>query len=307
MKEQFREEIMKLVGRKLGKGYGVTRRDTEGRNGHIRHEICIHKTGEAQPVAVCLEDAVLRCIEEGLPPEGLPDGIVQMYLQEEVSRHISMGLYGPAALEGMVRVRLVNYESNSSNLEGRPHRRILDLAADYYLDIEAVTGIDSAAVQITNRMAGDWGITEERLYRIGMMSLLAHGGCQIIEVESLLLDMMGGMPDEMKGVLDKLGQKAEMYVISSPGRCFGAACLLDTAFLQEVAEEKGCDLLIYPSSVHEAIAVPFRDGNGATLGTRDIQEINEWAVPKYERLSNSVYRYDREKKEVSIFRKGGPL
>lgn len=307
MKEQFREEIMKLVGKRLGKGYGVTFRDTEGRNGHTRHEICIHKAGEARPVAVCLEDVVLRCIEEGLPPEGLPDGIVQMYLQEEVSRYISMGLYGPVALEGMVRVRLVNYGSNSVDLAGRPHRRILDLAADYYLDIEAVTGIDGAAVQVTDRMAGDWGITEERLHRLGMVSLLAHGGCQAVEVEEMLLDLMGGVPDEMKAVLDRLGQKAEMYVISSPGRCFGAACLLDTAFLQEVAEGKGCDLLIYPSSVHEAIAVPFREGNGAALDARDVQEINEWAVPKYERLSNSVYLYDRSRKGLSIFREGRPL
>ncbi len=162
MKEQFREEIMKLVGRRFGKGYNVTRRDTEGRNGHTRHEICIYKTGEAQPVAVCLEDAILRCIEEGLPPGELPDGIVQMYLQEEVSRHISMGLYGPAALEGMVRERLgfcgvMQYE------------RMRDRCRKITAGLQEKTGYDrAAAIEKCRRRAkrsrkADDGVGEDAL------------------------------------------------------------------------------------------------------------------------------------------------
>ena len=38
-----------------------------------------------------------------------------------------------------------------------------------------------------------------------------------------------------------------------------------------------------------------------------VREINEKELPREERLSNCIYRYGREKKEVSIFRKGDPL
>ena len=145
MNGRLRDDIMKELGTRMGKRYGIVPRDTEGRNGHIRHEICIHKAGEAQAVAICLEEAVMRCIKEGLSPDELPGAILQMYLQEEVSQDISRGLYDPSILEGMVRVRLVNYRANSADLAGRPHRRFLDLAADYYLDMEAATGMDGAA------------------------------------------------------------------------------------------------------------------------------------------------------------------
>lgn len=303
----LRDDIMKALGTRMGKKYGIAPRDTEGRNGHIRHEICIHKAGETEAVAICLEEAIMRCIREGLTPDELPGAIIQMYLQEEASQDISRGLYVSRTLEGMVRVRLVNYRANSADLAGRPHRRFLDLAADYYLDMEAATGIDGAAIQVTGKMAADWGITEERLYQLGMMGLSAHGGCQAVEVEDMLRKLTAENPGEMEGIFGRQGQKPEMYVLLSPRQCFGAACLLDTAFLQKVADEKGCDMLIYPSSVHEAFAVPFRDGNGKILSTRDVQEINECTVPRYEWLSNSVYLYDRAKKGLGIFREGRPF
>ncbi len=307
MNGRLRDDIMKELGTRMGKRYGIVPRDTEGRNGHIRHEICIHKAGEAQAVAICLEEAVMRCIKEGLSPDELPGAILQMYLQEEVSQDISRGLYDPSILEGMVRVRLVNYRANSADLAGRPHRRFLDLAADYYLDMEAATGMDGAAIHVTGKMAGDWRITEERLYQLGTMGLSAYGGCQAVEVEDMLRKMMAENPGEVECIFGKQGQKPEMYVLLSPRKCFGAACLLDTAFLQKVADEKGCDMLIYPSSIHEAFAVPFRDGNGKILSTRDVQEINECTVPRYEWLSNSVYLYDRAKKGLTIFKEGRPF
>lgn len=307
MNGRFRDDIMKALGTRMGKRYGIALRETEDRNGDIRHKICIHKAGKDQAVAICLEEAIMRCLKEGLPPDGLPGAILQMYLQEEVSQDISRGLYGPRTLEGMVKVRLVNYRANSADLAGRPHRRFLDLAADYYLDMEAATGIDGAAIQVTGKIAGDWGITEERLYKLGMMGLSAYGGCQAVEIEDMLRKMMAENPGEVERILGKQGQKPEMYVLLSPGKFFGAACLLDTAFLQKVADEKGCDMLIYPSSIHEALAVPLRDGNGKTLSTRDVQEINECTVLRCEWLSNSVYLYDRAKKGLTIFREGRPF
>lgn len=307
MREQFRNDVMEMLEMRIGERHSTVPRDMEGRNGHVRHGICIQRERDAEAIVICLEEAILRCIAEGRPPEELPEAILQIYLQEKASRDISRGLYASRTLEGMARVRLVNYRANSADLAGRPHRRFLDLAAEYYLDMEAATGIDGAAIQVTGKMAADWGITEERLYQLGMMGLSAHGGCQAVEVEDMLRKLTEEDPGEVEGIFERQGQKPEMYVLLSPRQCFGAACLLDTAFLQKVADEKGCDMLIYPSSVHEAFAVPFRDGNGKILSTRDVQEINECTVPRYDWLSNSVYLYDRAKKGLGIFREGRPF
>ena len=43
------------------------------------------------------------------------------------------------------------------------------------------------------------------------------------------------------------------------------------------------------------------------MDTKDIQEINYEYLPKDEWLSNSIYRYDREKREVYVYKEGAPL
>lgn len=311
MKEQFRNNVMKILEMRLGEGYSTAPRDMEGDSGRVCHGICIQRERDAAAIVVCLEEAILRCIAEGRPPERLPEAILQMYLQEEATRDIARGLYSFGQLEGMVRMEIVNYKANSAELAGRPNRKFLDLAVAYYLDMEEATGIKYAIAQVTGRVAGSWGITEEELYRLGMARLLAEDGCQAMEAMGVLRELVEEGPDGMKEAFEEAmqtaGKEVEMYVISNPGQRFGAASLLNTEFLQKMAEERGCDLLIYPSSVHEAVAVPCRDGNGAALSIRDVQEINEWTVPKYEQLSNSVYLYDMSKKGLTIFREGRPL
>ena len=310
MREQFRNDVMEMLGMRLGERYSTAPRDVKGGSGPVRHGIRIHRKGDAEATVVCLEEAILHCIAEGRPPEELPKAILQTYLQEEASRDIARGLYSPGQLEGMVRIEAVNYRANSAGLAGRPHRRFLDLAAAYYLDMEEATGIKYAIARVTGRVAGSWGIPEEELYRLGMERLLAEDGCQAMEATGVVRELMEEGPDGMKEAFEeavrKAGKKAEVYVITSPGQRFGAAGLLNTAFLQEMAEEKGCSLIIYPSSVHEVIAVPYRDGDGL-MGTEDVQEINEALVPRSEWLSNSVYLYDMSHKRLTIFREGRPL
>lgn len=306
MREQFRNDVMEMLEMRIGERHSTSPRDMEGRNGHVRHGICIQRERDEEAIVICLEEAILHCIAEGRPPEELPEAILQIYLQEEASRDIARGLYSFGQLEGMVRIEMVNYEANSAELAGRPNRKFLDLAVAYYLDMEEATGIKYATAQVTGRVAESWGITEDELYRLGMARLLAEDGCQAVEATGILREMMEEEPDGMKEAFEEAvriaEKKAEMYVISNSEQRFGAASLLNTEFLQKVADEKGCDLIIYPSSIHEAIAVPFREGSGEILDTRDVQEINECSVLRYEWLSNSVYLYDRTQRGLAIFR-----
>ena len=49
-----------------------------------------------------------------------------------------------------------------------------------------------------------------------------------------------------------------MYVASNQKNYFGAVCMLDRSLLQQLADTKGCDLNIYPSSVKELIIIPVK-------------------------------------------------
>ena len=65
-----------------------------------------------------------------------------------------------------------------------------------------------------------------------------------------------------------------MYVVTNKGHFYGANCLLNTSFLQEMAENSGSSLIVYPGSVHELIILPQKNGYEDRMGTKDIQEIS---------------------------------
>ena len=156
-----------------------------------------------------------------------------------------------------------------------------------------------------------WGITEDDLYRLGMKKLLAEGACCITEIFRLIRQVVQKEQDRMtEAVIAEFGKgrnMPELYVASNQKRSFGANCLLNVSLLQEFAENKECNLIIYPSSVHEILLLPIKDENENHLDTRDIREINYLNVSKDEWLSNSIYYYDRDKKEVFIYEEGEPL
>lgn len=115
----------------------------------------------------------------------------------------------------------------------------------------------------------------------------------------------------MRAALEEIEKEGapivEMYVASNQKHRFGAVCMFDSSLLQQMAYSKGCDLNIYPSCIDELIIIPVKDGNEDCMSTEDVWEINMCNVPKEERLSNSICRYDRVTQEVSIYKEGAPL
>ena len=90
-----------------------------------------------------------------------------------------------------------------------------------------------------------------------------------------------------------------MYVISNEANIFGAASMLYEDKLDELSEKLDLSLYILPSSVHECIAISDKFGNPDDLAEM-VYEINMDQVKLDERLSNQVYRYDKDAKTLRL-------
>ena len=53
--------------------------------------------------------------------------------------------------------------------------------------------------------------------------------------------------EEAIAELQKDHDRPKMYVLTNQGRFYGANCLLNTSFLQEMAEDSGSSLIIFPA------------------------------------------------------------
>ncbi len=199
-----------------------------------------------------------------------------------------------------VMMCLVNTEQNQELLADVPNRAFHDLSVIYRW---VIGGIPDAAgsVIVTDSVAKMAGVTEEELFQCASKNTRQISPVSIITIQELLFELMP-LPPEMKSMFEQEKSPGEnMWIITNENRYNGAVSMLYEENLHELAEKVGDDLFILPSSIHEVIAVPaeMAEGNPVYLAEM-VHNVNMGEVELEERLSNSVYHYDRNARKVTL-------
>lgn len=201
--------------------------------------------------------------------------------------------------------RIVNKESNEERLQGLPHTEMGDLAVTYHVDL-GTSEDGQMSVAINNEMMEKYGVSVEELHDQACANMETMTPTQFKSMADTLMEIM--VPDyaemseerreEVKAEMGVAGPGEDaMYVISNSSKTFGAAALLDSDTMDQIEEKIG-EFYILPSSVHECILVPkTQDMDLATLENM-VQEVNATQVAPNEVLSDHVYAYDSETKEI---------
>lgn len=198
---------------------------------------------------------------------------------------------------------LVNTEQNRELLADVPNRAFHDLSVIYRWVVENTPDAIGSVI-VSNEIAGVAGMTEEELFRCAVKNTRRINPVSI----ELMKDIVGvipegiPMPSEMREELEKMKQIAEnTWIVSNEKKINGAVSMLYEENLHQLAEKLGEDLLILPSSIHEVIAVPAGMAEGKLANMLEaVQKINREEVRLEERLSNSVYHYDRTARKITL-------
>lgn len=193
---------------------------------------------------------------------------------------------------------------NAQRLKDSPSRRLNDLSVSYRVSIkDGEKG--SASIHINNDYALRLGMDENELYKLAcdnMKRLYPPETTRLVDyIYSSLQEK--GMSDEEIEVM--LGGPIQGLYESSPWlvrnhSANGATVLLDNEVFDELANYVDDDLVIIPSSIYEVLAVeasmiPDREELSAFIKSVNINEVDE-----NERLSNQVYMYSREDKQIRM-------
>lgn len=304
--ENLRNKVMEALKMKLGEEYTIIPKDNRKNNGLIMHGICINREGDSVSPVIYVDELIRHCCMGEQSPEKVADQILKTYLQNEIPQNVAVHVRDFDKMKELVRIMLINHDANVSELENIPHRKFLDLAVTYYLEMEP-----GASATVTNRLMEIWGITEDDLYGLGMKRLILGDDCCITDILSILRQVTQEEQDKItECAIDEMQKDRsgpEMYVATNFQKRYGANCLMNTFLLQGLAENLGHSLIIFPSSIHELVIIPQKKGIENYMSTGDVQAINISEVAREECLSNSIYRYDRERQEVSVFEEGAPL
>ncbi len=202
-----------------------------------------------------------------------------------------------------VFMQLINTESNRELLSMTPHREFNDMSVIYRVCVSLDDdGLQS--VMITDPLAEELNLSEEELFELASKQTKELFPPEIKGLNEVLSGFFTdtGLDNHEAGeLMDDIGMNelgAPLVLVSNKYYVQGATMMLYDDVLQDVSNRLGGDIYVMPSSIHEFLALPVSLGNPEDLQEM-VTSINEGSVREEERLSNQVFHYDAEKRELT--------
>lgn len=311
--ETFKEELLKEVTMELstrGLAYDVDICTVNGTNvGYDAIQFSSNKAessgnaGQTVTPLVRIEHFYTRCSTGFSTCKACAMEIVECF-KEELDRVACMPKLDVSTLLDNVFPSLVSTASNAELLEGAVHRKWLDLSIIYRWNVSDCIPGAGGTIRVTPSLLEQIGCSEEQLHERAMENIRTKEdfACSATSMLDVMMDMMGIVSEEDKERFlsaTPSPDDAPMYVLTRQDKAYGSYAMLDTNLLDELAAKLEDNLIILPSSIHEVIVIPRGDENLSSLATM-VSDVNGSEVHEDERLSYSIYVYNRETKEVSI-------
>lgn len=198
-------------------------------------------------------------------------------------------------LDGAI-IQVVNAEKNADQLNDIPHRRFLDLAAIVrcVVDLGGIAG--QGSMKVTYTMIQGFGISEDDLFERALQNTVEKYPLRFMPMGQMMSELVGGSPEDFDGDM-----KSPLYVLTNQQKMNGAAVMFWPEKIGEIADKIGDDVYVLPSSIHEVLLTTV---HGCALEVRDLQnmvrEINATVVDQEEVLSDNVYVYRRETRDLIV-------
>lgn len=254
--------------------------------------------GKETVVPVIYLEPFYRMHQEGTGTEEVLGEIARVYMNGLQQRHPSVvENFRFEDIKEKLFVTVINAEMNEEILTDVPHEIREDLALVYRVYVD-MPGDINGSILVHNAHLLSWEITEEMLKEAAWENMCDQFKPEFISMDNLLEGLLGmNQPfDESVGT--------EMYVLTNREKFHGAAYIFDEQLMGRIAEELGADLLILPSSIHEAIILKMTEDIDVEAMRNMVMEINYTQLAPNEILSNEIYQFCRESNTISMITEG---
>lgn len=195
-------------------------------------------------------------------------------------------------IEDKVVCQVINTNSNRNVLKTCPSKQIMDLS----IILRVIVYKDYSGVS-------SFVLTDEIIEKLDMDQELLF--------EKALINTKRLFPHEIFPLLDIIRDKADPFgfpdddsmigkitVISDPYKFLGASALLYPEIFKKLSEDFDSDLYIMPSSIRDLIVLPCDDFSDWRALNEMVIRVNSEDVSAEDKLSDSLYYYDREKNKI---------
>lgn len=298
--KDFAEKVRAAAGEELGRDYKVEIKNVRKNNGVCHTGLIVLEKGRDTAPTIYLED-FLAAYGDGMSFSDIVSSIVRVCRRGLVKEKVETEFFRHfESVRDRICYRLVGREGNGSFLEEIPHMEFLDLAVCFYYSWSDDV-IGRGSILIYNSHMEMWGTSTEELYKLAEVNTPRLFPWMLDTLPEILCE--AGEEDccgELKNLPQENIPDIPMRVLTSSNRRYGAACVLYPGVLEKVAERMGGDFYVFPSSIHEVILMPCDGMVTEEYMKTMISDINNKQVDPEEVLSNSLYRYDTQKKKLEL-------
>lgn len=290
--KEFAVKVQKGVAGRLGEEAQVILQEVRKNNGVVRQGLSVGRKGRNISATVYL-DSFYEMYGEGAAIKDIVERITAVYENDAPGQNVDMEFFSDFdKVKDRISYRLINARRNEELLELIPHIRFLDLAVCFYYAYYN-EALGKGIITVYNNHMEMWNASTQELMRLAQENTRRIFGVQCRPLTEIVEEMLEDGYNEALPVVP-------MKILSNKDRVYGAACLLYPGLLQEISQKESADFYILPSSVHEVILLTD-DGSEDPGKLREmVREVNEQQVEPQEVLSDSVYYYGREDKQIKI-------
>ena len=142
----------------------------------------------------------------------------------------------------------------------------------------------SFSVKVTPALLANARLPEEDAWLVAKLNL--EQSVQIVSLQNMLTDML-------RQALGTEEDQLHVHVATTSYRTKGAAAILCRDELLEFMEKYEAEkLIILPSSIHEALIIPYHNYMDIDYFSRMVKEINRTQVAPEEQLADRAYLYE---------------
>lgn len=293
MGKAFEAEVLKRLLQTANCSNNVSIQTVDKNNDQKRRGIVIRSAGSKVSPVFYL-DLMYEKYVEGMTLDQIVEAVWQFYSEDENIRKIDINDFLDwKRVKSRLFLRVISTDMNRVSLETAIHKDILDLSAVVYVKMDLPSGDGEAYVIARKEHLAIWQQSEETVYETALQNTRQEN----ISFVSITNEISGMLSEEERELLfddNLMAMESPLFVLTNEAKLFGAVYMLLPEVMDQIVDEKGDDIYILPSSIHEILILKSSELNDLPRLQHMVQDINEMQVPMEQRLSNHVYRYSKE-------------
>ena len=203
--------------------------------------------------------------------------------------------------EDRIIMQVINTKRNAKYLETVPHREIMDLSVIYRVIMNMNDeGMDSFV--ITDSLLKDMDMTERDLYETAVVNMRTIDPFYMFDLMNIDQAISDGRFNSEKDI-EELFEGYSGFTplcLTNTSKVNGASYLADNELLDMISSYLDDNFYLFPVSIHEVFIFPEHSVENPEFLKCLLQDGNVSIINPEDYLSDSIYYFDKNQKELSI-------